>query len=493
MFNLFSSNSANSTNVPTASSAVPPSRPKFDIESISKSINCEKIHEIHQLNETNILGQDLENSFTPLGPDEWSNSVMSGPPTSSYRMRPHAPKVRRVEESSQPSLTSGYTFASQPSLTSGYTFGSMGCDYHNIWNQTILQVNNPEELTSLNDLNIPKQFLNSLQSFKVPTNAKKPMQLKLEQIDYFKWSILSEIPDTTPSESDAEPTEPAETIVNLWDHTEKYPFIVHIIEQLNYQKRTINVAKNNCYIDEKGILQDCKSKNVKSDLRDMSQLYNQMMEERTAFLPVDPTKPNPKRRCKDIVKNVKNVTKTQLVNLVEELYKDTRCLTEHEKIQHFIKSLKEDFDVTSKAYVNYCQEYKKYETLKKNIFELSKIHDTIKENIEDLGTHKEETREEYTVLNESLQKSIIGMTESIDTVAMADLQDKIETVAGRYHYIKEIHSKILGTKNVCSLCNTNNLDTVLECGHQYCQECVMRSDLYCNVCDGHSKTSIKLK
>jgi hypothetical protein len=87
------------------------------------------------------------------------------------------------------------------------------------------------------------------------------------------------------------------------------------------------------------------------------------------------------------------------------------------------------------------------------------------------------------------------MTESIDADAMADLKEKIETVAGRYHYIKDIHTKILGKedKDICSLCHNNKIDTVLECGHQYCNECTLRSDLYCNTCDIQNMKSIKIK
>lgn len=309
---------------------------------------------------------------------------------------------------------------------SGGAFGAFPDLNH--WNQSVLSA--PDGIDMVHNLEIPKKFLNMLRNFEVPETSVKPMHLKLQQIEEFQFERLPGLKDGN---------------VNLWDFVEDYPFMLHVIEQINYKERTFKVARTNCYVDNKGVLQDEK----KPKKEEISQKYEQMISERThQDASNDKENQNNAKSFFTVNKKEKLITKEELKVLVSDLYRDTKQLVENDRIQNFVNSLCEEFSVTEKAFHDYCKQHQKYMNLKESIEELSKQHDRIKEQIENLETHQESMRSHYQSLNETLQESLSGMLNSIDTEAMGYLQRNIEEVAGRYHYLREVRDNILGKLKV---------------------------------------------
>jgi hypothetical protein len=302
------------------------------------------------------------------------------------------------------------------------------------------------------------------------------MQLKIDQINDFLNTVL--------------PTLSNATTINLWDFTEKYPFILQIIEDLNYKNRSVTaMGVTNCVRDSKGVLQDRK---VPQEEKLLSK-YEQMISERQYQDSQNDKTTSNKKIMPITTLKTKYVTFSQLKQLIEQLYIDTKGLIEHEQIQHFIKSLKADYQATSKTYVDYCNEYEKYEKLKETVIELSKVHESIKKQIAVLDIQKDQSKKAYDLLNDNVQNSIVGMIEQIDTEALRDLQSRIENVAGRYHYLKQVNEKITPKTLICSLCSCNDVNAVLECGHQGCYVCLTKTDLLCTQCGAQNSKIITLK
>jgi len=333
-----------------------------------------------------------------------------------------------------------------------------------------------EDFRLLEQTKIPPKFLHVLENFHVPSEETVPMQAKLDQIEDFQNAVVPTLPDTKD--------------INLWNYTERYPFVLQLIELLALRERTFYVEKAHCYRDARGILQDTVRKSNGTINANTANMYEQLL----ALREIDaPTTLNTDASVAPV--KTKYVTKAVLTVLVDELHKDTKSLLEHKQIQHFITSLRADHEAASKSYVTYCNEYSKYDKLKTSLIELSKLHKNITSQIEALNIQKSMTSEQYRKLNESVETATAEMISSIDTNAMANLQQEIVSVAGRYHYLKGLNAKALRGLNgesLCGSCGIAERDATLECGHQGCVDCLTKSDFYCSICHQRSTKLIKL-